>query len=207
MIVKLQPEELSGRLMIDDKKVTTMTEISSIEELKNLIVTAKFVYSDILLYKGSIDDLLTVTLTPEQKAKLMVYQAINPDLYDIETLSRLQGYTILGMTSSDYHNMEQLYKVNTIYPNIRFCGGYFCKLDGVKIGLIEDKSKEVVFNNKYSISDEVIDLFELDNRGIEYEFTAKVVKEKQSKSSVERQSKAKTKAMPKCVVAAGMDCF
>lgn len=189
MIVKLGVHECVGKL-VTDKKVHTILEVNNIEELESALSKSRYV--DVIVYRGNLDDFINCSLPVDKCKKLMIYYYSNPDIISMDILNSLRSYNVLCGTSSDYHNMEQVYKLCGMFDNIRFCGGYFCNLDGVKLGVFDDKSKQCVFDNHYSTSEDILSLSDLDEQGVEYEFSASVVAEVKKNTGAKKASQSKS---------------
>lgn len=219
VIVKLRIDECRGKLSTK-KKVQTIVEVSSVEALTENYTNAKT--ANTIIYNGDIDSFVEA-FTPDTASNINVLYEVNPDIINLQVLDKLKDYNVLCRVPKEYNNMEQLFKLNSMYPNVRFCGGHLLLINGVNIGaILFEKPKRYIFKDEYSCQEDVVDLSYLDENGIIYEFVApkengvKSIRPKRPskpKSDKPKVSKAKTKAKepkPKKqskYISGGMDAF
>lgn len=168
MIVSINSNEYRGTFKCK-RKVRTIAEVDSINDLMTNYSNLRT--ADAIIYKGNIDDLIE-TITPDNAKDIFVLYCVNPDIINLQTLNKLSQYNVLCRVPEGYSNMEQLYTISTMHPNVRFCGGKLLKLDGVQIGVFSDeKPKRYIFTDNYGCQEDVRTLQYLDDNDIAYEFT------------------------------------
>ena len=193
MIVKMNSSECRGKLTTK-KKVQTIVVVNSFEELSTNFSNLK--YADVLIYTGDINELIS-SFTPDSVSafpfKLYIqYTVKNPDLINMSLLDELNGYNILCRVPDDYCNMEQLFNINSMYPDVYFCGGHLLKLDGVNIGLFDsERLKRYVFKDEYSCQEDVVSLADIGD----YSFS--IPKEKGVSLPKPKKVKEKVAKLPK----------
>ena len=139
------------------RKSQTIVVVESFEEYKsnyNNIMTC-----DAIIYNGNIDEYIS-SVTPDNAKNVFLHITGNPDIANIQKLGMLKDYNVMYSLPNGYSDMEQLYNLNKIYPNIHFCGGKMLYLEGINYGVIKRAQAPVryVFTDEYSCQQDVIAL-------------------------------------------------
>ena len=180
------------------RKSQTIVVVESFEEYKsnyNNIMTC-----DAIIYNGNIDEYIS-SVTPDNAKNVFLHITGNPDIANIQKLGMLKDYNVMYSLPNGYSDMEQLYNLNKIYPNIHFCGGKMLYLEGINYGVIKRAQAPVryVFTDEYSCQQDVIALEDVTES---YEFVqgngeSIVVKKEdvaQNKKKQAKESKTESKS-------------
>ena len=156
MIVSMKSGECRGKFKCR-RKSQTIVVVESFEEYKsnyNNIMTC-----DAIIYNGNIDEYIS-SVTPDNAKNVFFFFFCNPDIANIQKLGMLKDYNVMYSLPNGYSDMEQLYNLNKIYPNIHFCGGKMLYLEGINYGVIKRAQAPVryVFTDEYSCQQDVIAL-------------------------------------------------
>lgn len=205
----MKSAECRGKFKCSRKNQTIVT-VDNFEEYKsnyNNIMTC-----DAIIYNGDINEYIS-NVTPDNAKKVFLHLTGNPDIANIEKLGMLKNYNVMYSLPDGYCDMEQLYNLNKMYPNIHFCGGKTLYLEGINYGVIKRAQSPVryVFTDEYSCQQDVIALEDVTE---DYEFVQgkgesivvkkkdvnkpkqsnKVAKENKAESKNKTEGKNKTKS-------------
>lgn len=199
----MKSEQCRGKFKCSRKNQTIVT-VDNFEEYKsnyNNIMTC-----DAIIYNGNIDEYIN-SVSPENAKKVFLHIKGNPDVANIEKLGMLKNYNVMYSLPDGYCDMEQLYNLNKMYPNIHFCGGKTLYLEGINYGVIKRALLPVryVFTDEYSCQQDVIALEDVTES---YEFVQgkdesvvvkkeKVTQPKQPKQIKSKPEKEKTEGKGK----------
>ena len=165
MIVSMKAAECRGKFKCGNNKSQTIVIVDNFEEYKTLY--DNIMLNDVVIYKGDIDEYI-ISVTPDNAKKVFLYIEVNPDIMNLDKLAKLKDYNVLCKVPEGYNDMQQLYELNKMFPNIHFCGGNLLYLDGINYGVFEVKKPvRFVMNDEYSCQQDVIALEDLE---VEYEF-------------------------------------
>lgn len=106
-----------------------------------------------------------------------------------------KGMTLVLSLPDDFNNLELIYKLNKMYPSVRFYGGNLFRLDGLRLGnydktALENKGiKFGSYSHLTSNSKDILGYYNISN--LELEFNEKSVKEVKDVLSKPKKEKAK----------------
>ena len=191
MIVSMASKECGGKLKYS-KKVKTIVIVDDFEEYKRNY--NNIMMNDAVIYKGDIEEFVDC-VTPENAKQVFLFLSANPDILNLSSIDKIKDYNVLCNVPANYSNMEQLYNLSQMYPNIRFCGGELVLLKGVNIGVFDtEKPKKFVFNDPYSCQEPVTDISEIEgytfvqtNNGVQT-VKVKATKPKDTKTKAEKRT-------------------
>lgn len=157
MIVKLKYDDVKGntlKLGIDGKKVPVFMRVA-VDQDNVIEAVEKFkTYKNVVLldYTGDMQTLEGLDSTTPIAVKFEL-ETIDSTIDDIME-SVPSNVRVVVKLPNDYSDMRTIEAYSNKYSNIRFCGGYFLRLEGCKIGCVcaEDIYKKVSANKVNLIS-------------------------------------------------------
>ena len=220
MIVSMTAAECKGKFKCG-KKTQTIVTVDDFGDYKTYY--NNIMLNDAIIYKGDIDEYIS-HVTPDNAKNVFLRIEANPDIVNLDRLAKMKAYNVLCSVPDDYNNMQQLYELNQMYPNIHFCGGNLLYLDGIKYGVFEVKKPgRYIMTDEYSCQQDVTPIDEV---GVDYEFVqprgetitvnAKTdkarkaldkVKVKKQKEEDEEEKEKKTKAVKNKFKTGGLSMF
>ena len=191
-------EKYSLSAKVEGKKHKVYFKLESgADELQDCINLARN-RKDIVFveFQGNIDEVENI----ETNGVSVIYvkevgNNISESDIDFTLVDFPKGMTLVLSLPDDFNNLELIYKLNKMYPSVRFYGGNLFRLDGLRLGnydktALENKGiKFGSYSHLTSNSKDILGYYNISN--LELEFNEKSVKEVKDVLSKPKKEKAK----------------
>lgn len=201
MIVKLKYDDVKGntlKLGIDGKKVPVFMRVA-VDQSNVIEAVAKFkTYKNVVLldYTGDMQTLEGLDNTTPIAVKFEL-ETVDSTIDDIMGSVPSNARVVIKLPE-DYSDMRTIEAYSNKYSNIRFCGGYFLRLEGCKLGCVcaEDIYKKVSSSKVNLLCKGCACVYEnVDINEFEIvEFTDEIIPIKEIKPKTPKSSSGTTKA-------------
>lgn len=191
-------EKYSLSAKVEGKKHKVYFKLESgADELQDCINLARN-RKDIVFveFQGNIDEVENI----ETNGVSVIYvkevgNNISESDIDFTLVDFPKGMTLVLSLPDDFNNLELIYKLNKMYPSVRFYGGNLFRLDGLRLGnydktALENKGiKFGSYSHLTSSSKDILGYYNISN--LELEFNEKSIKEVKDVLSKPKKEKAK----------------
>jgi hypothetical protein len=207
MIVKLKHEDVKGntlRVEINGKSTFAYMRVATnpdniVEALTTHGINRNVIAFD---YVGDVQTLNTLKIGKTPVIIQFVLDTIDSTVDDIMESINNSKIRVVIKLPSEYADMQTIEEYSLKYPNLRFCGGHFLRIDTCNIGCVSfsdlpksaGKNKARLVCQGCSCADDTYDINEFDI--VEFTNEEVVVKEVKAKSNTQ-DSVPKTPKSPK----------